>query len=154
VIATIKGRFRRFEGDLEVQQTTGDVQGHGVVKVESIDTSEQRRDSHLLSSDFFDVERFPDIAFTLRSAEPLGENRHRVHGEITIRGARRNLTLEATVSNTARDPWGYERIAIDLTGRLNRKDFGLRWNQVVEAGAVAGDEVLLSLSLSLVREND
>jgi polyisoprenoid-binding protein YceI len=154
VIATIKGRFRDFEGDLEVQQTTGDIRGHGVVKVESIDTSEPRRDSHLRSSDFFDVELFPDIAFTLRSAEPLEQNRHRLHGEITIRGARRNLTLEGAVSDTARGPWGYDRIAIDLTGRLNRKDFGLRWNQVVEAGPVAGDEVLLSLSLSLVRENE
>jgi polyisoprenoid-binding protein YceI len=153
VIATIKGRFRDFEGDLEVQEATGDVQGHGVVKVESIDTSEPRRDSHLLSSDFFHVERFPDIGFTLREAEPVGENRYRLRGEITIRGARRALTLEATVSDTARDPWGNERIAIDLTGRLNRKDFGLQWNQVVEAGPVAGDEVLLELSLSLVREN-
>lgn len=154
VIATIKGRFRDFEGSVEVNGVTDDVRGYGAVKVESIDTSEPSRDGHLLSRDFFDVERFPKIAFTLQDAEPIEGNHHRLYGEITIRGARRKLTLEATVSDTARDPWGSERVAIDLTGTLNRKDFGLRWNQVVEAGPVVGDEVQLMLSLSFVRESD
>lgn len=154
VIATIKGRFRDFEGALEVQEVTGHVHGHGVVKVESIDTAEPRRDAHLLSPDFFDVDRFPEISFALREVEPVEGNRFRVHGVIKIRGVQRNLTLDAMVSDTARDPWGNERLAVDLTGCVSRKDFHLRWNQVVEAGPVAGDEVQLSLSLSLVRQAD
>ena len=154
VIATVKGRFRDFEGALEVQEVTGDVHGHGVVKVESIDTAEPSRDGHLLSPDFFDADRFPEISFTLRQVEPVEGNHHRLHGEVTIRGIRRELTLDAIVSGTARDPWGSERLAVDLSGRLSRKDFRLRWNQVVEAGPVAGDEIRLTLSLSLVRQDD
>jgi polyisoprenoid-binding protein YceI len=154
MIATIKGRFREFEGAMEVQGATGDVRGHGVVKVESIDTAEPTRDDHLLSSDFFDVERFPEIRFTVREVEPIEEGRYRVHGAVRIRGVRRELTLDAIVSGPARDPWGDERLALDLSGVLNRKDFGLRWNQVVDAGPVAGDEVRLAISLSLVRQGD
>jgi polyisoprenoid-binding protein YceI len=154
MIATIKGRFRDFEGALEVQEATGDVRGHGVVKVESIDTAEPSRDGHLLSSDFFDVEQFPEIRFTVRGVEPIEGSHYRVHGEVRIRGIRRKLTLDAIVGGTARDPLGDERLALDLTGVLNRKDFGLRWNQVVDAGAVAGDEVRLAVSLSLVRKGD
>ena len=153
VIATVKGRFRDFDGSLEVNPVTGDVRGHGIVKVESIDTAEPARDRHLLSADFFHVDRYPEIRFTLREVKPLGGDRHRVFGEITMRGARRQLRLDAAVSDTAVDPWGQERIAVDLTGSLNRKDFGLRWNQVVEAGPIAGDEVGISLSLSLVRQD-
>jgi polyisoprenoid-binding protein YceI len=152
VIATVKGRFRDFEGAMEVQEVTGNVHGHGVVKVESIDTGEPDRDRHLLSPEFFDVDRFPEIRFTVREVEPVEGNRHRLRGEITIRGVRRELALDAVVSSTARDPWGNERIAVDLTGVLSRKDFGLRWNRVVDAGPVAGDEVRLSGSLSLVRQ--
>jgi polyisoprenoid-binding protein YceI len=154
MIATIKGRFRDFEGALEVQATTGAVRGHGVVKVESIDTAEPKRDAHLLSSDFFDVEQFPEIRFTVRGVEPIEGGRHRVHGEVRVRGVRQELTLDAVVSGPARDPWGDERLALELTGVLNRKDFGLRWNQVVDAGPVAGDEVRLAISLSLVRQGD
>jgi polyisoprenoid-binding protein YceI len=154
MIATVKGRFRDFEGALEVQETTGAVHGHGNVKVESIDTSEPGRDGHLLSSDFFDAERYPEIRFTLRGVEPIADSRYRVRGEVTIRGVRRELTLDAIASGTARDPQGDERLALDLTGSLKRKDFGLRWNQIVDAGPVAGDEVQLAISLSLVRQGD
>jgi polyisoprenoid-binding protein YceI len=154
VIATIKGRFREFEGSLEVQPVTGKVHGHGFVKVESIDTAEPSRDGHLLSPDFFDVDRFPEITFGLSEVEPVEDSRYRVHGEIRIRGVRRKIALDAVVSDTARDPWGNERLAVDLTGSLSRKDFHLRWNQVVDAGPVAGDEVRLSLSLSLVQQAD
>jgi polyisoprenoid-binding protein YceI len=154
MIATIKGRFGDFEGALDVQEMTGDVHGHGVVKVESIDTAEPGRDGHLLSADFFDVERFPEIRFTVRRIEPVAGNRFRVHGQVMVRGVRRELSLDAIVSAVARDPVGDERLALDLTGALSRKDFGLRWNQVVEAGPVAGDEVRLAISLSLVRQGD
>ena len=154
VVATIKGRFRDFEGAFEVQEATGDVHGLGIVKVESIDTAEPSRDGHLLSPDFFDVDRFPEITFGFRGVESVGDSRYRIPGEIKIRGVKRNITFDATVSGPVRGPWGNDRLAVDLTGTLNRKDFHLRWNQVVDAGPVAGDEVQLSLALSLVRQAD
>ena len=150
-IATIKGRFRDFEGALEVEDVTGEVRGHGIVKVESIDTAEPERDGHLLSPDFFDVDRFPEIRLVVRGVEPIEETRYRVLAEITIRGIRRKLMLDASVNGSARDPWGNERLSLDLVGSLNRKDFGLRWNQIVDAGPVAGAEVRLAASLSLIR---
>src|SRR5215212_3205681 len=101
VIATIKGRFRDFEGAMGIEQGTGHVRAHGVVRVESIDTDEAERDRHLLSPDFFDVDRFPEIRFSLLKVEPVEEDCYRVQGEITIHGVRRELSLEATVSGTA-----------------------------------------------------
>lgn len=153
VITTIKGRFRDFEGAVEVQEVTGDIRGHGIVKVESIDTAEPERDRHLLSPDFFDVDQFPEIRLTTRATEPLGHKRFRVHAEIVIRGRSREIALDATVNGTTRDPWGSERLSLDLEGSLNRSDFGLRWNQVIDAGPIAGDEVRLTASLSLIRQS-
>jgi polyisoprenoid-binding protein YceI len=152
-IATIKGRFRDFEGTLEVQEVTGEVRGHGIVRVESIDTAEPKRDGHLLSPDFFDVDQFPEIKLVVRGIEPIEETRYRVLAEITIRGIRRSLMLDANVNGTARDPWENEHLSLDLAGSLNRKDFGLRWNQIVDSGPVAGAEVRLAASLSLIRRS-
>ncbi|MGH2762102.1 MAG: YceI family protein [Thermoleophilaceae bacterium] len=152
MIATVKGRFREFEGALTIQDVTGDVLAHGTVKVESLDTGDPQRDGHLLSPDFFDVDRHPEIRLALRALRETADGRYRLLCEITIRGVTRPITLEATVQGTARDPWGSERLALELKGELERSDFGLRWNQIVDAGPVAGDHVLLTIAPSLVRQ--
>lgn len=153
MIATVKGRFREFEGALQVADTDI-VRGHGTVKVETLDSGDLQRDGHLLSSDFFDVDRHPEIRFTLRELEPDDELRWQALGEITIRGKTQPITLEATVTGRAHDPWGAERLALELTGELDRRDFGLSWNQVVDAGPIVGNRVRLTLALSLVRRSD
>ena len=154
LIATVKGRFRDFEGVLEIDDDPPGVRGHGIVNVESLDTGEPRRDNHLLSLDFFDADVYPEIAFALERIESIDDDRYRIVGEITIRGETREVALDATLGGHARDPWGNERMALELTGRLNRKDFGLSWNQLVEGGgAVVGDTVRLEIALSLVRHS-
>jgi polyisoprenoid-binding protein YceI len=155
LIATVTGRFRDFEGELEIRDDPPSVRGHGIVNVESVDTGEPHRDNHLLSPDFFNVDVYPEIEFALGSFEPVKGGRYTIVGEITLTGVTRELALDATMQGQAQDPWGNERVALDLTGRLNRKDFGLRWDQLVEGGGVViGDTVRLEAALSLVKQSE
>ncbi len=155
LIATVKGRFRDFEGALEIGDDPPSVRGHGIVNVESVDTGEPYRDNHLLSPDFFNVDIYPEIEFTLRRVEPVEGDHYRIVGEIMITGVTLELALDARLQGPARDPWGDERVALKLTGSLNRKAFGLTWDQLVEGdGAVVGDTVRLEIALSLVRQSE
>jgi polyisoprenoid-binding protein YceI len=125
------------------------------VSVESVDTGDPQRDNHLLSPDLFDVDVYPEIEFTLERVEPIWGNRYSIVGEVTIKGVTLGLAFDATLEGHARDAWGNDRGALELTGRLNRKAFGLTWDQLVEgAGAVVADTVRLDLALSLVRQSE
>ena len=152
MIATVRGRFRDFEGTLEVDEA-GNARAYGTIQAASIDTGEPTRDQHLRSADFFEGDAHPEIRFETTAIEPLGDDRFRVVGELEIKGVRREVELEATVHGAGRDPWGDERVALEVRGDLNRKEFGLTWNQPLETGGVlVGDRVTLELDLSLVKE--
>src|SRR6201999_2816673 len=108
----------------------------------SIDTGTAQRDDHLRSADFFDAGRFPSLSFRSRRIEKLDEVRYRVTGDLTIRDVTREVTLDVESGGRARDPWGNERIGFTARTAFDRKDFGLGWNQVLEAGGVlVGDRV-------------
>jgi polyisoprenoid-binding protein YceI len=155
LIATVRGRFRDFEGALEIGDDPPSVRGHGIVNVESIDTGEPHRDDYLLSPVFFNVDVYPEIEFTFERVEPIEGNPHRMVGEITITGVTLELAFDATLEGRARDSWGNERIALELTGHLNRKAFGLTWDQLVEGGGAGVDDTIrLELALSLVRQSE
>jgi polyisoprenoid-binding protein YceI len=151
MIATVRGRFAQFEGAIEVDES-GAARIHGVVDAASIDTNESQRDEHLRSADFLDAAEHPEIRFRSTAVERRGDGEYRIAGEITIRGATREIALDAQVQGAGTDPWGNERVALEATGQLSRKDFGLTWNQAMEAGGVlVGDRVTLTLDLSTVR---
>jgi polyisoprenoid-binding protein YceI len=151
MLATVKGCFRKFDGTLEVG--SGAPRATGVVKAASIDTNEPVRDEHLRSSpDFFDAERYPEISFNSTRIDYLGDGRFRIVGALTMRGVTRDIELDARLTGTKREADGDERIELGLRGELNRRDFGLTWNQVLEAGgALLGDRVKIALEISAVK---
>jgi polyisoprenoid-binding protein YceI len=124
------------------------------IDVASIDTAEPDRDAHLRSDDFFNAERFPKMTFRSTRVELLGEDRARVFGDLTIRDVTKEVALDVEFEGRTKDPWGNERIGFSATTELNRKEFGLRWNQVLETGGVVvGDRVKVSLHIEAVRQS-
>ena len=152
-IATVRGHFKAYTGRLEVH-ADGSVVASGTVEAESVDTNEARRDNHLRSPDFFDVERFPQLSFTSTSIVATGADTLAVTGDFTMHGVTRPLTLEATVEGTGTDPWsGEERVALEVTGQLDRRDWEMRFNHGAGAGnALVSDKVKLVLDLSAVKQ--
>jgi polyisoprenoid-binding protein YceI len=147
MFATAKGRFREFDGILEVG--SGAQRATGVVKAASIDTNEPVRDQHLRDSpDFFDVERYPEISFNSTWIDYLDDGRLHILGDLTMRG----VTVEIQLEGTRHEAGDDERIELELRGVLNRRDFGLTWNQALETGgALLGNKVKIALEISAVR---
>ena len=151
VISTVKGTFSDFtvephiDAD-DIARSTGTVK----VNVASLDTHEPRRDTHLRSADFFDVERFPTMTYAVKFVEQ-DDGEYRIVGDLTIRDITREVALRAEVSGPVTDPFGGTRIGVSAAGKLNRHDFGLDWNVVTEAGGLlVGDDVKISLEAEFV----
>jgi polyisoprenoid-binding protein YceI len=152
MISTVKGRFGDVSGTLQVDPADPARSAIDVtINTASIDTREAQRDAHLRSADFFDVERFPTLRF--RSTRVSGgPDQLRVTGDLTIRDVTREVTLDVTAEGQGKDPWGGERAGYSAKGTINRKDFGLTWNQLLEAGGVAvGDEIKISIDVEFVK---
>lgn len=153
MIATVRGRFKEFEGTIEAAPDINDSRVYGVVKAASIDTNEPTRDAHLRSPDFLDVERYPEIRFESKRIEPLGGPAFRIVGDLTIKDITREVEFHATVEGAERDPWGNERVGIRVRGAINRTDFDLHWQQVLETGGfLVGEEVKIVVDISAVRK--
>jgi polyisoprenoid-binding protein YceI len=151
-IATVRGHFGSFEGTFEVGDDLASAKAYGSVEAASVNTQEPQRDDHLRSPDFFDVERFPRIEFASKEIRPLDDERFAVVGDLTLHGITRELTLDAEITGTELDPWGNERVGLEARGELNRKDYGLTWNQVLGSGNVlVSDKVKLSIEVSAVK---
>jgi polyisoprenoid-binding protein YceI len=151
VLATVRGCFREFEGALEIG--SGDPRATGVVNPASIDTNEPVRDKHLCeSSDFFDIENYPEIGFSSTQVIDLDAGGFRILGDLTMRGVTQKIALDAQVNSTRRGAGDDKRIELDLHGELNRRDFGLTWNQALETGgALLGNKVKIALEISAVK---
>jgi len=154
VISKVRGSFGSFAGT--VTWDDADPRASAVeatLDVGSIDTGVGQRDDHLRSPDFFDAQQFPQIAFKSRGVEPKGTDRLRVTGDLTIHGVTREVDLDVELGGRAKDPWGNERAGFSATGKLNRADFGLHWNQALETGGVVvSDEVKLSIDVEVVKQ--
>ncbi len=150
-LASAKGRFKRFDVAAEVAPDGTPTSARVVVDVASIDTGAPDRDAHLRSADFFDAENHPEIAFEATSFRREGEE-YVVDGRLTMRGVTKPVTLRGHIAGPIKDPWGNERFAADLEGKVNRTEFGLKWNQVLEAGALlVGEEVKFHAVVELVK---
>jgi polyisoprenoid-binding protein YceI len=149
--ATVKGRVSRFHGAI----TGGDrPSGELVMRADSLTTHEDDRDRHLRSPDFLDADRHPELRFTLREARTASDGIV-LGGELAIRGITRPVELRGRVTDAGvRDPWGGERLGIDARTVIDRREFGVSWNEVVPGGnLVASNDVELSASLSTIRED-
>jgi polyisoprenoid-binding protein YceI len=148
MIATVKGRFTEFAGTLEAGED-GTLRADGTVKSASIDTHDETRNEHLRSADFFDAATYPELSFVTTEIAPTGGSGLRVAGELTIKGTTKPIELTGTVQGTGLDPWGNERVALELRGEIDRREFGLTWNQALETGGVlVSDRVKIELELS------
>jgi len=153
MITNVKGRFGKLAGAVEYdparpELTTFDA----TIDAGSIDTRDEKRDAHLRSPDFFDVEKFPTLTF--RSTEIKKTNvGFTAIGDLTMHGVTRPVQLEIEgPTDATKDPWGNTRIGASATAKLNRKDWGLNWNAALEAGGVlVGETVKITLEVSLVQ---
>ena len=150
---SVRGRFAKFSGSVAIDE--GDLTRSVVeasIDASSIDTGTTHRDDHLRSADFFDVEHFPQIRFRSTRIERVEGNRYRLTGDLTIRGVRRPIALDAGYGGRGKDPWGNERVGFTAKGTLDRKEFGLKWNQALETGGVlVSDRVEIELEMQAVR---
>lgn len=154
MVSWARGHFEKFQGTLVLDEAAPERARIDVtIDAASVNTNVAKRDEHLRSTDFFDVTRFPTLTFKSKRVEARGDGRLDVLGDLTIRGVTKPVTLEVSDFGAPRkDPWGGTRRGATATARINRKDFGLVWNGVVEGGGVlVGDEVLLQLEIELIK---
>jgi polyisoprenoid-binding protein YceI len=152
-IATVRGNFGTFEGSAQVGDDLAGSAFTATIDTASINTNEEQRDAHLRSADFFDAEANPQLTFESTSVEPLDGERFRVKGNLTMHGVTREVEVEATIQGTETDPWGNERIGLEITGQLSRGDFGMEFNQVLGSGnLVVSDKVKLNLDISAIKQ--
>jgi polyisoprenoid-binding protein YceI len=154
VIAKVRGQFSRWSGTLAAPGAQFDRASLNVViDAGSIDTGVADRDAHLRSADFFDVERYPEITFTSTEVARAAGDRLRVTGKLTIKGVTREVELNVEPLGLAKDPWGNERAAFSATTSIDRREFGLTWNQVLETGGVmVGDRIDIAIEIEAVRQ--
>lgn len=153
MITTVKGHFGKVEGT--VTGDPDDMTGATVeatIDTTSIDTRDEKRDEHLRSADFFEVDKFPNITFKSTDVQKTGDDTYDLTGELTIRDTTLPITLKTKFSGKAVDPWGNEKAGFSAQGKINRKDFGLAWNAPLEAGGVlVGEDVTISLDVQLTK---
>lgn len=148
MISTVKGHFREFDGKI-----TGDADDFSTMSAtidivsNSIDTANEDRDKHLRSDDLFASQEHPNISFKSRSVALNGEDLV-VVGDLTIRGITKEVTLKGEFGGKLRDPYGNDRLGFTLNGSINRQDFGVKWNMVLEGGGLmVGDRINLNISV-------
>lgn len=153
VVATAKGRFGKLEGTLQWDgQHAETASVTATVDIASITTGEEGRDTHLRSEDFFHAEKHPTATFHSTRVETRGDDEFKVIGELTLRGVSREVTLDTEYEGTIKDPYGLNRAGFSAETTINRKDYGLNWNALLETGgAVVSDKVKVHLNLEFTR---
>ncbi len=149
MISTVTGSFEKFDGKVE---TSNEDFKNGKfsfsAEIDSVNTNNNDRDTHLKSDDFFGADKFPKLTFTSKSFD--GE---KMVGDLTIKGVTKEVTLETEYNGTAVDPYGQTKAGFEFEGQVSRKDFGLTWNAVTEAGSVVvSDKVKLIASLQFIKQ--
>lgn len=152
MISTVRGKFTRFDADVQVDPANVE-QAKVTARIEaaSIDTGEEKRDGHLRSADFLDADKYPTLTFTSTKVKRSGEDVE-VEGTLKIKDQEHPITLKGELTGPGKDPWGGTRIGISLSGEIEREKWGLGWNQALEAGGVlVGKKVKLSIEAQLVQ---
>jgi polyisoprenoid-binding protein YceI len=155
MISNVKGEFTRVAGSVDFDPSNPAASSiQASIDVNSISTREPQRDEHLKSADFFDAANHPTITFRSKEITPAGKDSYEVVGDLTIRGVTRETALLVEdVTPEVKDPWGYLRRGATASTKVNRKDFGLAWNQALETGGfVVGDDVQINIDIELVRK--
>ena len=155
MVTKVRGAFHQFEGTARLDGTeparsTAQV----VIKTESIDTGVEQRDQHLRTNDFLDAPTYPDITFRSTSVEPLSDTEFRVTGDLTIKDTTRPVDIDVEYTGSAVDPFGNQRVGLEGSVTISRKDFGVTWNAPLEGGGVlVGDKIVLELDISAIKQS-
>ena len=155
MISNVLGNFKEFEGQVS---TDGDdfstAEINFTLNAASIDTEMVDRDAHLKSPDFFDAEKYPKISFSGKGMKDLGDEMFELTGDLTIKEVTRSVTLTVEYGGIMTDPWGNVKAGFSITGKINRKDWGLIWNAALETGGVlVGEEVKINCDIELVKQS-
>jgi polyisoprenoid-binding protein YceI len=152
-IATVRGEFTEFDGVLEIGGDLSSAKVRGTVKAASVDTNESQRDAHLRSPDFFDAEAHPELAFESTSIEAIDEETFRITGDLTLHGMTNELVLTAEINGVDIDPYGNEKVGLEVTGQLSRGEYGMKFNQALGSGnMLVADKVKLTLDISAAKQ--
>jgi polyisoprenoid-binding protein YceI len=154
MISNVKGHFAKVSGTLTLDASSlANSKVEASIEASSLETRDAQRDAHLKSADFFDVEKFPTLAFKSTRVKSTGDGELAVEGELTIHGVTRKATFAVEgPTAAAKDPWGNTRIGVTATTKINRKDFGLTWNAALETGGIlVGEEVTITLDAQFVK---
>ena len=153
MISSVKGRFTKVSGTVQVDPATSHVDVSISIDATTVTTADEKRDAHLRSGDFLQAEVHPTLEFRGNRINGDIEKKFVLLGDLTIRGVTRPVTVYVVNQGRATDPWGNERAGYAATAAISRKDFGLEWNVALEAGGVlVGDEVRITIETELVRQ--
>ena len=151
VVSTVTGQFNEFDATIKSDKPDfSDAKISFEADINSIDTKSEQRDGHLKSADFFDAENYPKLTFVSKSIEKKSDSDYKVTGDITIRGTKKEITLDVIYNGTVKGFGNIEVAGFEITGKLNRFDFGLKWNTLTEAGGiVVGEEIKIDIAVEL-----
>ena len=150
-VATVRGEFGEFEGSLEIGDDLASSKATGTVKAASVDTNQEDRDNHLRSGDFFESETYPEISFASTSIEKVDDDTFKIVGDLTMHGETHPLELEAEIGGVETGPQGETRTGLEVTGKLSRKEWGMKFNAALGSGnVVVSDQVKLTLDIAAV----
>ena len=154
VISTVSGFFKSFEGELETENDDfSDASISFSLDINSIDTNQTPRDEHLKSAEFFDAEKYPKITFKSTSFTKTGDDEYSLVGDLTVKDVTKSVTLDVEFGGAATDFYGNTKAGFEISGKINRKDFGLTWSGVTEAGAVVvGEDIKLLINVQFAKQ--
>jgi polyisoprenoid-binding protein YceI len=154
MISNVTGSFNDYNGQISYDPAKKEfTKFMGEVVTTSIDTGIKKRDEHLRSGDFFDVDKFPKIKFVMTEYKKVSDDEGKMIGTITIKDVSKKITFDVEIGGMINDPWGNTRLGFSMVSKINRKDFGLNWNRLLESGGlVVGDKVKLMIDLELIKK--
>lgn len=153
MFTNVSGKFKTYDAEITTEDddfTKSEISFSA--DINSIDTNNTDRDNHLKSADFFDAENHPKLTFKSSSLTKSGDE-YQLTGELSLHGITKTVKLDAEVSGLLKDPWGNTKVAMNISGKINRKDWGLNWNSALETGGVlVGEDVKLNIELQLLKQ--
>ena len=154
MISNVSGSFKNFGGEVETEDADfSTAQINLSVDMASISTNNEQRDAHLRNSDFFEVETYPELTFHSTKVEKTGDDTFAVYGELTLKGVTKAIKLSVEYNGVTKDPWGNERAGFVVSGKINRSEFGVTFNSVLETGGLMlGEEVKVQAEVQLVKQ--
>jgi polyisoprenoid-binding protein YceI len=153
VISEVEGVFSTYEGSIITTTADfSDAKINFVVDVNSVNTDNAKRDEHLRGADFFETSKYPKMTFVSTSVQKTGDHKYNLKGKLSLHGITKEITLAMTYGGTTKDPWGNTKAGLKVTGVINRTDFGLKYNSVLEAGSLMiGEEVTITAKVELAK---